>query len=42
MSGRTTEETRELLLSDSMARDRAAQTLAETPGGEYNAATRCA
>jgi hypothetical protein len=34
VSGRDPEETQELLLSDSLARDRSTRTLAETPGGD--------
>lgn len=35
LSGRNAEETRELLVSDSLARDRSAQVLTETPRGEW-------
>jgi hypothetical protein len=34
VSGRTAQETQELLVSDSLARDRSARTLAETPDGD--------
>ena len=34
VSGRNAEETQELLVADSLARDRAARTLTETPGGD--------
>jgi hypothetical protein len=34
VSGRDLEDTQELLVSDSLARDRAARTLTETPGGD--------
>jgi hypothetical protein len=34
VSGRNAEETQELLVSDSLARDRSARTLTETPGGD--------
>jgi hypothetical protein len=34
LSGRNLEETQELLVSDSLARDRSAQTLTETPAGD--------
>lgn len=34
VNGRNADETQELLASDSLARDRSAQTLAETPGGD--------
>jgi hypothetical protein len=34
VSGRNAEETQELLVSDSLARDRSVQTLTETPGGD--------
>lgn len=34
VSGRNAEETQELLVSDSLARDRATRTLTETPGGD--------
>jgi hypothetical protein len=34
VSGRDAEQTQELLVSDSLARDRAACTLTETPGGD--------
>jgi hypothetical protein len=34
VSGRDAEETRELLVSDSLARDRSARTLTETPGAD--------
>jgi hypothetical protein len=34
VSGRNPEETQELLVSDSLARDRAAHTLTETPPGK--------
>ncbi len=34
VSGRNAKETQELLVSDSLARDRSAQTLTETPGGD--------
>jgi hypothetical protein len=34
VSGRKAEETQELLVSDSLARDRSARTLTETPGGD--------
>jgi hypothetical protein len=34
VSGRNAEETRELLTADSLARDRSARTLPETPGGD--------
>jgi hypothetical protein len=37
LSGRDAEETRELLLADSLARDRAAGTLTETPAADGNA-----
>jgi hypothetical protein len=36
VSGRNGEETQELLVSDSLARDRSARTLTETPGGDWN------
>jgi len=34
VSGRNAEETQELLVADSLARDRATRTLTETPGGD--------
>lgn len=34
VSGRTAGETQELLVSDSLARDRSARTLTQTPGGD--------
>ena len=34
VSGRNVEETQELLVSDSLARDRSTRTLTETPGGD--------
>jgi hypothetical protein len=34
LSGRTAEETQELLVTDSLARDRSTRTLTETPGGD--------
>jgi hypothetical protein len=34
VSGRTAEETQELLVTDSLARDRSARTLIETPGAD--------
>jgi hypothetical protein len=36
VSGRTAEETQELLVSDSLARDRSTKTLIETPPGDRN------
>ncbi len=36
VSGRDAEETQELLVSDSLARDRSARTLTEPPGGDGN------
>ncbi|MGH2893828.1 MAG: hypothetical protein ACRDPM_11285 [Solirubrobacteraceae bacterium] len=36
VSGRRAEETQELLLADSLARDRSARTLTEVPGGDWN------
>jgi hypothetical protein len=36
VSGRNAEETQELLVSDSLARDRSTRTLTETPAGDWN------